>query len=165
MPLNPTQLAEVYTSALGSIRAGRGDADLGEVARSLWQRLAPTEPFANFWTVVQAADRNWRESTELNANTTAVPRPRDVPIDPTINSSDGAFGYRVVVTVTDAQGQSIDTVVMVYSDRPLAGEEVMALAASEVMSGQGDFGYRNQIGAMSGPSVTGTHIISGGRAR
>ena len=165
MPLNPSQLAEVYASALGSIRAGGTGTDLGEVARSLWQRLGPGESFTTFWNVVQAADRNWRESTLLNEQSTVVPRPRDVPIDPTLNSSDGAFGYRVVVTVTDAQGQSIDTVVMVYSDRPLAGEEVMASAAAEVMSGQGDFHYRNRIGAMSGPTVTGTHIISGGRAR
>lgn len=167
MPLPFHSYGLAYQSALASIRSEGTGADIGEIARNLASKYpsGQNDPYVYYLNIVQAADRNWRQSTAMEAEPGAVHAGRSVPIDPSIGPGSELYAYRVVVVANHTDGTKTETLTVVRSDVPLAGEHVQALAIEAV--GEGIQESSSNPRGLRGPTVTDYQavIVGAGRRR
>lgn len=137
MPLNSFDYAEAFHSALSAVRASGSQADIGQIAKDIRRKLGSPadEPWNTWLNIAMAADRTWRQSTELNADPSTVHAARDYPVDPTILPGQDRFAWRVAVTFVQPDGTPKDTLVIIRDAGPLSGEAVERLAILAVQMG------------------------------
>lgn len=78
--------------------------------------------------MIRRAQQSANRGDALDFNLADRPRGTEVPLDYALYGTDGAYGYRVRVNLVNGSGERWDTVILISSDNPLTGQEVLSMA-------------------------------------
>ncbi len=166
MALAQAVAALLFRRALGAIRAAGGNPDLGQIARTFWNRMDPghTEPYVSYLNVVRSANRTHDAAGQLGPAGHQPLSPRQHPIDPSLPGARGQYGYRVVIIADPGGGQEpFETAVTVLSDRPLSPDEIRAEAFQMYANQAFERDYKNEVARVGQNPTLDIVILTAGR--
>lgn len=167
MPLNPHTVPLAFQSALGGIRAGGTQADIGAIAKELMAKFPtdPPTPFVSYLNIVRQADQAWRSGADLDIRPNDPHTIRGVPIDPSIGPGNPRFAYTVIVTAHRQDGTKTDTRIIVRSSDPMSYEDIRQQAESAVSNGVQESSSNPDGVRGNGVTHYTVTVVSAGRSR
>lgn len=167
MALTPVQIAGTIKSTVGYLGKYGGVINAVRVRDKIAAKLGVTNPadLNAMLAHVTQTKRLAEAGTQLEQDTSGTPHARNLPLDRSLNSGEGRFGYRVIVHVTDPNTlTSYTKLEIVYSDTPLSAGDIRQRGLSQWEANRYDIDT-DPAAKSVGAKVTATaEIISAGRS-
>lgn len=134
MAVSPLTAASIIKSTLSYLSLGGGEYDFTDVRSKIAEKLNLSSPsdIASLNAHMQSANRvagaglSLEEATDQNKPQTGL------PLDRSLNSGEGRYGYRVLVHVTDSDTlTSYTSLQFIYADSPLSAAAVRSRALDQ----------------------------------
>jgi hypothetical protein len=162
------EIAEYMQNVIRSEPGGISDADLAVRAQARFGAgtvLNAPENRLLFMNVARQARAGVAAGDLFDSQPGQDPRPTQLPYDPSLHESGGAYGYRIVVTMIDPDtGEEFRSLQLIVSDTPLSFSELRDRAIDAVRQNpRGSPGAARLRGMRQEPAYY-IEVVGAGRA-